>query len=408
MKRAHPKEDFHTLKRRGSVRCPRCRKSVNRGPQSNPVDELFLKAHQARSQYCQSLPMPIVDPDDELRDDDTHDHVDFEANRYDYDYDDDNDEAINFELEDQRELPLSEFNFGTRQLDDFTVGPVQLEENPDLRDGNCNPYNLAASEDILKIQREHLRLFEDKEIINKFKDIRTPKGKIHKKKWEDLLDIYALGINFDLSRDQKNELLSSFAGIIERNGCSAEITIPKDWKSLNLLFSSSYETLFEKKQFEYALPRDFFGEFEEDGVTPLRKMVGLALDVKTVLAEGLLGIDPSHFSTVFQRDNGILAGFESGDTFQKISEDDKLFEPHPEHGYPISLCLTIRSDETTCNTSRTEKEMAIVISILNAKPPHYKMLFLGYVPIHKPYSDPILHELLGKRGTTYICFYIKA
>jgi hypothetical protein len=127
-------------------------------------------------------------------------------------------------------------------------------------------------------------------------------------------------------------------------------------------------------------------------------MVGLALDVKTVLAEGLLGIDPSHFSTVFQRDNGILAG----------SEDDKLFEPHPEHGYPISLCLTIRSDETTCNTSRTEKEMAIVISILNAKPPHYKMLFLGYVPIHKPYSDPILHELLGKRGNTYICSYIKA
>ena len=171
MKRAHPKEDFHTLKRRGSVRCPRCRESVNRGPQSNPVDELFLKAHQARSQYCQSLSMPIVDPDDELRDNDTHDHVDFEANRYDYDYDDDNDEAINFELEDQLELPLSEFNFGTRQLDDFTVGPVQLKENPDLRDGNCNPYNLAASEDILKIQREHLRLFEDKEIINKFKDI---------------------------------------------------------------------------------------------------------------------------------------------------------------------------------------------------------------------------------------------
>jgi hypothetical protein len=127
-------------------------------------------------------------------------------------------------------------------------------------------------------------------------------------------------------------------------------------------------------------------------------MVGLALDVKAVLAEALLDLDPSHVSTTFRRDHDILDGFETGDAFRKISEDDKLFDPHPEYGKPISLCLTIRSDETTCNTSRTEKEQAVVISILNAKAPHYKMLFLGYVPIHKPYSDPILHELLSKRG----------
>jgi hypothetical protein len=156
--------------------------------------------------------------------------------------------------------------------------------------------------------------------------------------------------------------------------------------------------LFETKTFEYALPIDFLGEYEEDGETPLKKMVGYALDVKRVLAEALLAIDPSEFSTTYRRVDGILDGFESGDVFRKISEDDKLFEPHHEYGQPISLCLSIRSDETTCNTSRTEKEMAVVISILNAKAPHYKMLFLGYVPIHKPYSDPILHELLSKRG----------
>ena len=125
--------------------------------------------------------------------------------------------------------------------------------------------------------------------------------------------------------------------------------------------------------------------------------------MKTVLAEALLGLDPSQFSTTFQRNEGILDGFESGDIFEKLSEDDKLFEPHPEHGHPISLCLSIRSDETTCNTLRTEKEMVIVISILNAKPPHYKMLFLGYVPIHKPYSDPILHELLIRQGMPFLC-----
>lgn len=47
MKRSHPKEDYHTLKRRGSVFCPRCEELIFRGPNSNPVDELFIKAHQA-------------------------------------------------------------------------------------------------------------------------------------------------------------------------------------------------------------------------------------------------------------------------------------------------------------------------------------------------------------------------
>jgi hypothetical protein len=51
-------------------------------------------------------------------------------------------------------------------------------------------YNLLASDDILNVQREHLRLIEEEIIIAKFQDIRTPQGKSHKKKWEDLLDIY--------------------------------------------------------------------------------------------------------------------------------------------------------------------------------------------------------------------------
>ena len=397
-KRTRPKENYHVLQRRGFVKCPRCTEDVYRGPNSNPVDELFLKAHQARDQKCRNMPMLMRD-DEEFRDNDMLDHVDFEADRYDYDNDDDGDhEGIDFLL-DQPELTLHDFNAAARQLDarrDFVVGTVQHEEDQDL--GAIDVYNLPASEDILKVQREHLRLFEDHEIIAKFNNIRTPTGQRNKKKWEDLLDVYALGIKLGTSREQKKVLLDTLNRIIDRNECSTFITIPKSWRSLDTLFSSSYETLFERKTFEYALPKDFFGEYEEDGVTPLRKMIGLALDVKTVLAEALLDLDPSQFSTTFRRDHEILDGFETGDAFRKISEDDKLFDPHPEYGQPISLCLTIRSDETTCNASRTEKEQAVVISILNAKAPHYKMLFLGYVPIHKPYSDPILHELLSKRG----------
>ena len=86
MKRTHPKESYHALKRRGFVLCPRCDKPIYRGPNSNPVDELFLKRHQARSQECRNMPMPIF-AEKEFRDDDMHDHVDFKADRIDYDDD---------------------------------------------------------------------------------------------------------------------------------------------------------------------------------------------------------------------------------------------------------------------------------------------------------------------------------
>jgi hypothetical protein len=127
---------------------------------------------------------------------------------------------------------------------------------------------------------------------------------------------------------------------------------------------------------------------------PLGKFRGLACDVKTVLAEALLEIDPSQFAMKYKRDDGILGGFESSNDFRKICEDDENFHEHPVHGRPISLCITVRTDETTCNTARTETEQPVVISILNAKGDAYKMIFLGYAPIHKPYSDEVLKSLL--------------
>ena len=130
----------------------------------------------------------------------------------------------------------------------------------------------------------------------------------------------------------------------------------------------------------------------------MKKLRGLALDVNAVLAEELLALDPSQLSMEYRRDDDVLGGFETSELFRKIREDDELFDEHPDFGKPISLCITVRTDATTCNTARTEKEQAVVISILNAKVPHYKMLFLGYVPIQKPYSDYILNDLLGKKG----------
>ena len=59
-KGTHWKENTYALKRRGSVRCPRCKEDIFRGPRSNPVDELFIRRHQARDQNCREMPVPAV------------------------------------------------------------------------------------------------------------------------------------------------------------------------------------------------------------------------------------------------------------------------------------------------------------------------------------------------------------
>jgi hypothetical protein len=170
------------------------------------------------------------------------------------------------------------------------------------------------------------------------------------------------------------------------------------------MFKSSYAELFEKNVYEYKLDEDLFGRFELPlkDEKPLAPMRGLALDVKTVLAEALLEIEPSQFITEYKRDDDILKGFETSDDFRKISEDDQLFDHHPQYGHPISLCLTVRTDETTCNTARTESEQAVVLSILNAKGAAYKMIFLGYAPIHLPYTKDYIQKLLVA-GTMNVC-----
>ena len=81
-KGSHRKENIYALKRRGSVRCPRCEEDIFRGPRSNPVDELFILRHQARDQKCREMPVSaIVVAAEEFRDDNMNDHVNFEADR---------------------------------------------------------------------------------------------------------------------------------------------------------------------------------------------------------------------------------------------------------------------------------------------------------------------------------------
>ena len=378
----------------GTVYCICCERDIQIGPKSNEDETKFLERHQHKDPECKSIGdakrarLNIDDyaavggaGRDEFEVNDDYDHFDY-----------------------GQEMTVAEFTGNDIRNDkagrkDCVLGTVQLEETNEGEMRKYRPYHLEASEDILKI-----RLFMDGEITKKFEKMRTPRGKDHPKKYTDLIELYTLGVDFNLSRSEKDEMLATFTRILENNGVGDYATIPKTFESIDEMFKSSYAELFEKNVYEYPLDKDLFGRFEFPlkDEKPLAPMRGLALDVKTVLAEALLEIEPSQFITEYKRDDDILKGCETSDDFRKISEDDQLFDHHPQYGHPISLCLTVRTDETTCNTARTESEQAVVLSILNAKGAAYKMIFLGYAPIHLPYPKAYIEKLLVA-GTMNVC-----
>jgi len=405
----HRKASKLALKRKQTVWCPKCRRDIQQHLNSHTTEEIFLIYHQARDRKCrethtveyrQRLNAAIarLEKNENVEDDEDENWEDY-------------DEYDPFDLE-VPEISVAEFT-ATNVLEDparpeavrdFVLGEVQIEENrAELRD-DFDAYKLHASEEILQLQLERIRVFEEGEFKKQFKSMRRSNKDAAKKNWEDILDLFSLGVDLNVSQAQGTKMLLTFLRIAKRNGCANRISIPRTWKSISKRFKTlrnNYEIFFQKKTFEYALPEAYFGKFEKDGFTALNKMRGVSLDVKAVLAENLLDLDPSQLSTKFCRSDDVLSGFESGETFRKICEDDQLFEAHPLYGKPVSLCISVFTDASTCNRPRTEKEQPVVLSIANVKAESYKMIFLGYAPIHKPYSDDILYELLDSRGNLH-------
>lgn len=398
---AHRKESKLALKRKRSVWCPICERPIQQQLDAHANEEVFLRYHQARDRKCiakqpvecrQRLNAVIEASDNDADDDENWDDDD--------EYDPFDLEVPEVTAEDVTDTNVHEDPAQPEAIRNFVLGEVQIEETrAELRDQNV--YKLHASEDILNLQKERIRVFEEGEFKKQFKSMRRSKKGRTKKKWEDILDLFSLGVDLNLSQAQGTKMLLTFLRIAERNGCVDLMSIPKTWKSICKRFKNLrkiYETFFQKKTLEFALPEAYFGKFEKDGFTPLNKMRGVTLDIKAVLAENLLDLDPSQLSTEFSRPNDVLSGFESGEVFRKICLDDQLFEAHPIYGKPVSLCISVFTDASTCNRPRTEKEPPVVLSIANAKPESYKMIFLGYAPIHKPYSDDILYALLDSQG----------
>lgn len=165
------------LKRKQTVWCPKCRRDIQQQLNSHTTEEIFLIYHQARDRKClatqtvecrQRLNAAIarLEKNENVEDDEDENWEDY-------------DEYDPFDLE-VPEISAAEFT-ATNVLEDpaqpeavrdFVLGEVQIEETrAELRD-DFDAYKLHASEEILQLQQERIRVFEEGEFKKQFKSMR--------------------------------------------------------------------------------------------------------------------------------------------------------------------------------------------------------------------------------------------
>jgi len=388
MKRARdstrPKMSYERQLTSSSIVCPICKETLFQRENAKRTAVTTLRLHKLRSKKCIEIRKNLYIASDE-------------------DHDEDNDGDMEEEVDQDEE-------HGREEDEDRDEGDANDDGEAASWNGNhdevpspaaWNDAYIFDEEGIFSKQKILMALFDEGEIVHSFKKLRTFKGN-EKTDWRDLFTLYKLAQRLGAGRVEGKKILSSFFELIERHGLEKAISLRKDWRSVQRPFESTYDDLFKARRIEYPLPREFFGTKTLDGRKPIAPMVGIALDIKAVLAEALLDIDIENFSTSFERKDGILGGYGTGDDFHNILEYVNEMEEHPIYGKPIPLCIGISSDKTHCNHSGSVCEQAVVASILNAKGGAYKMLFTGFVPLQFPYSDHVLHSLMCKQGNTVI------
>ena len=388
MKRARdstrPKMSYERQLTSSSIVCPICKEDLFQKENAKYSADTTLRLHKLRSKKCIEIREKLNIASDE-------------------DHDEDNDGDMEEEVDQDEE-------HGREEDEDRDEGDASDDGEAASWNGNHDEVPSPAAwndpyifdvEGILSKQKIFITLFDKGEIVKRFKKLRTYKGN-EKTDWRDLFTLYKLAQRLGAGRVEGKKVLSSLFEVLERHGLEKAISLRKDWRSVQRPFESIYDDLFKVRRIEYPLPREFFGTKTLDGRKPIAPMVGIALDIKAVLAEALLDIDIENFSTSFERKDGILGGYGTGDDFHNILEYVNEMEEHPIYGKPIPLCIGISSDKTHCNHSGSVCEQAVVASILNAKGGAYKMLFTGFVPLQFPYSDHVLNSLMCKQGNTVI------
>ena len=295
------------------------------------------------------------------------------------------DEEVSFvSPEDTRKLNLTKYNVRHTQK----YGEM-LEE--------FDPFVLVPSDKIfLQQQRLHDTFIRDQGEVH-FRHLSV--GQSSAVDWKALLRIFNFGVSVGFSNAQGDEFLELLSTLIDR----PSIELRKTWRSLkDAVYKQKVKQAYTMGSFKFRLPPELFGTQHWRSGKPLRPFRATAIDIRCILADIFLNLDPKQFITEFAvgegtilREDQIISGFCTGDLFNRIS---KLMERFPRIDglRVVPVLLGVWQDDTTLGPSRTTSECPIVLSVLNIL--GCGLHHLGFSPKHPPYSDYVLHKLLQVNG----------
>jgi hypothetical protein len=295
---------------------------------------------------------------------------------------------------------------------------------------------LEPSDVVLEIQSNFLEVFsvaaDDDGPLMKFRNLS--KSVVD---WKDLIELYEFGISVGLSDREGNILLALFNEILARH--DSHIQLRKSWRDIRLAIDKQKSRkCYNVFTLTEPLPPRFFGDRHYLSKRPLRKFTGTSEDIREVIAEMLLNVDPSKVILEYTPPTDadgiplpeaehLLGEFTTGKLFQQFSLDAKRFGQID--GNPVvPLCFGVWADETTTSSSRNMSELPVYIALLNAgrqitscrnlNNPHrsvtfyqsfwicvvgdaYQMHFLAYAPFRLPHSEDCLKKQLLSRGLKF-------
>jgi len=221
------------------------------------------------------------------------------------------------------------------------------------------------------IQLRLLRLMMEEEADTELMKFRNMGNKTVD--WTDLIQLFDFGLSVGLSDASGNRLLAVINEILGKHG--SNILLRKSWRHIRMAIDKQ-KTRKMQWTIDIRVPLPpTFGEANYFTKRPLRAFHGTAEDIRVVLAEMLLSIDPSKLVLEYQPTmNGeevahpneqLLGEFTTGKLFQQFSVDAKKYGDVAGMRV-VPLCFGIWADETTTSASRNMSELPVYISLLNA------------------------------------------
>ena len=282
-----------------------------------------------------------------------------------------------------------------------------------------DPYLVEVKSDIAEIQRQFLDKFDPSaEPPITFRN-NTEKGTLDDVNPSDLIDILEFGIEVGLSNSQGDKLITLIKRLFARR--NIPIQLRNEYESMKRSLSTNITTpMFPIQRFVFPLPVEYFGDTDPATGSELKAIESVALNPMNVLAESLLRIeDPGNFLRTFDsqlasivsddgrrrieeipRERQILGDFSTGNLWRSACADARRYrciDPSDTRRI-VHLMLGVWGDVACLNASKTKSEGGVYMSILNTTDSDYKMHFIGYAPIHFPYTNDKLKSLLIARG----------